>query len=152
MQLHVHGPDPETLPGDPAWQSSAAVEGAVVLVVPFALPQTPGERLALQEFVPQVQEKPTLYPPDKRYDHVTLLPLLQRPLAGGPDAEKVPPLAEPQVMGAAAREAEQSTVGEERLKHVHVTVFPGAGKGTLPFPTVGDEPALQRRPEYAVSV
>ena len=53
-------------------------------------------------------------------------------------------------MGAAAREAQQSTLGEDLLKHVHVTVFPGAGKGTLLFPTVGDEPDTQRDPEYAV--
>ena len=53
-------------------------------------------------------------------------------------------------MGAAAWEAEQFDDGDDRLKHVQVTVFPGAGKGTLPFPTVGDEPDTQRDPEYAV--
>lgn len=152
VQLHVHGPEPETPLAEPKLQSSDAVEGVVDLVVPLALPQTPGERLALQALLPHVQEKPILYPPDKRYDTVGRLPSLQRPLDEGPDAEKVPPLAEPQVMGAAAREAEQSTDGDDLLKHVHVTVAPGAGKGTLLFPTVGDEPVPQRRPEYAVSV
>lgn len=58
VQLQVHGPDPETLLGDPAWQSSIAVEGAEDRVAPFALPQTPGERFALQELLPHVHDQP----------------------------------------------------------------------------------------------
>lgn len=154
VQLHVHGPEPEILLAEPKLQSSDAVEGAVDIVVPFALPQTPGERLALQEFVPHVQEKPILYPPDKRYDTVGRLPSLQRPLDGGPDAENVPPLAEPQVMGAADRVAVQVELGEVLIVHLHVTELPAAGKETDPLPSLATtlQPALQILPENDVSV
>ena len=73
---------------------------------------------------------------------------------GGPDVGKVPPSAEPQetLTGAEPRVAEQCDVGDERLAQSHDTVSPCAGKGTDPFPVVGDEPDLQIVPEYAVSV
>lgn len=80
--------------------------------------------------------------------------LTQRSAEGGPEVGYVFPFAVPQVIaGAASRLAEHVTVGDELLKHDHVTVFPGAGNGTAPFPTVGDEPDTQRLlGEYAVSV
>lgn len=54
--------------------------------------------------------------------------------------------------GADAREAWHVEVGDELLKQYHVTVAPGAGKGTDPFPVVGDDPDTHIVPEYAVSV
>ena len=60
VQLHVQGPEPETLLASPAEQSSATVEGAVARVVPSALPQDPGEILALQELLPQIHDQPIL--------------------------------------------------------------------------------------------
>lgn len=59
-QLHDQGPEPETLLASPAEQSSATVEGAVARMVPSALPQDPGEILALQELLPQVHDQPIL--------------------------------------------------------------------------------------------